>query len=311
VDFVDALDEVLRSLRMGSSLLSRARYGEPWSVVTKGAPFPILHAIVEGRCLLLREGEAPLRLGCGDVVVLPQGSPHVMASRETLDPVPVPELFSSCDGRVNRIEHGGPGDGCVIICGTFHLDHEAGGWLLGMLPEVIHMRPSGAVMNDFIDGTLRLLDAELGRQSGGSAAVVERLTDLLVLQALRHEAVDGAPLGGWLAAVRDDRVGKALALMHASPGADWTVDKLASRCGMSRSRFYDRFSDLLGEPPKRYLARWRANAAADMIRREDVSNAEAAEAVGYSSEQAFTAAFRRHLGVSPAAYRRGARAVAH
>ena len=141
--------------------------------------------------------------------------------------------------------------------------------------------------------------------------MVERLTDLLVLQTLRHEAVDGSSVEGWLAAVRDERVGKALALMHASPGADWTVDQLASRCGMSRSRFYERFSTLVGEPPKRYLARWRANAAADLIRREDLSNAEAAEAVGYGSEQAFTAAFRRHLGVSPAAYRRQAREVTH
>ncbi len=308
---MDALDEVLRSLRMGSSLLSRARYGEPWSVVTKGAPFPILHAVVEGRCLLLRTGEPPRRLDCGDVVVLPQGAAHVMASREALDPVPVPTLFSSCDGRVNRIEHGGPGEPCVIICGTFHLDHEAGGWLLGLLPEVIHMRPSDDVSSDFIDGTLRLLDAELARHREGSSAMVERLTDLLVLQTLRHEAVDGSSVEGWLAAVRDERVGKALALMHASPGADWTVDQLASRCGMSRSRFYERFSTLVGEPPKRYLARWRANAAADLIRREDLSNAEAAEAVGYGSEQAFTAAFRRHLGVSPAAYRRQAREVTH
>jgi AraC-like DNA-binding protein len=308
---VDALDEVLRSLRMASSLLSRARYGDPWAVVTKGAPFPILHAMVEGSCQLMREGEPDVRLETGDVVVLPQGSAHVMASRATLASVPVPRLTSSCDGTVRRIEHGGPGEHCVIICGTFHLDHEAGGWLLGLLPSVVHLRPASEVANDFMEGTLRLLDAEIAAGERGSSAVVERLTDLLVLQALRHEATNSDATSGWLAAVRDERIGKALALMHASPGAEWTVDKLARRCGMSRTRFYQRFTDLVGEPPKRYLARWRANAAADLIRREGLADAEAAEAVGYRSAQAFTTAFRRHLGVTPSAYRRGNRAVAH
>jgi AraC-like DNA-binding protein len=301
---MEALETVLRSVRIGSSLLSRARYGEPWSVVTKGAPFPILHAVVEGQCLLLRDGADSIELNAGDVVILPGGPPHVMASREALEPVPVPQLFASCSGTVRHIEHGGSGARCGILCGTFHLDHEAGGWLLSMLPPVIHLRPADDVMNAFIDGTLRLLDAEVARDSNGSSAVVERLTDLLVLQALRSEAVAEEPMQGWLAAVRDERIGKALALIHASPGADWSATKLAARCGMSRSRFFERFSSLVGEPPKRYLSRWRANAAADLIRCEDLSNAAAAEAVGYGSEQAFTAAFRRHLGVSPAAYRR-------
>ncbi len=304
---MEALETVLRSVRIGSSLLSRARYGDPWAVVTRGAPFPILHAIVDGNCLLIREGEPNVVLQTGDVVILPRGPAHIMASRETTEPVPVPELTSSCNGTVRHIQHGGPGDTCGILCGTFHLDHEAGGCLLGLLPPVIHLRPADDVMNAFIDGTLRLLDAEVARDSNGSSAVVARLTDLLVLQALRSEAVNEAPMQGWLAAVRDERIGKALALMHASPGADWSATKLATRCGMSRSRFFERFSKLVGEPPKRYLARWRSNAAADLILRDDVSIAEAAEAVGYSSEQAFTAAFRRHLGVSPAAYRRRSR----
>ncbi len=304
---MEALETVLRSVRIGTSLLSRARYGEPWSVVTRGAPFPILHAVVEGTCLLVRSGQAAVQLQAGDVVVLPKGPPHVMASREALEPVPVPKLVSSCDGGVSHIEHGGPGAACLLLCGTFHLDHEAGGWLLEMLPPLIHMRPDGAVMTAFIDGTLRLLDSEVERRGTGSSAVVARLTDLLVLHALRGEMESGGTPVGWLAAVQDERIGRALARMHESPGADWSVTKLAALAGMSRTRFFERFTSLVGEPPKQYLARWRATAAADLIRRENVSIAEAADAVGYRSEQAFTSAFRRHLGVSPAAFRRRAR----
>ena len=310
---MDALDEVLRSVRMTSSLLSRARYGDPWAVETTGSSFPILHAIVSGSCRLLRDGVAPVELTRGDVVVFPQGHRHVMASRSTMTPVRVRDLTPSQTEGVPRIEHGGPGQTCVIICGTFVLDHEGGGWLLEMLPALIHMRPSDPTTLDFIEGTLRLLDAELAREAKRTSAVIERLTDLLVVHALRHAALADADstVHGWLAAVRDDRLGKALALIHASPAGDWTVDKLAARCGMSRTRFYERFTSVVGEPPKRYLARWRANAAADLIRREDLSVAEAADAVGYGSERAFTAAFRRYLGVSPAAYRRQARGAPH
>ena len=112
---MDTLDGILRSVRLETSLLSRARYGEPWAVVTKGAPHPIFHAIVRGRCLLLRKGAAPLALTEGDVALLAGGAAHTMASAANLDPVPVPTLFRRAGGRVRSIEHGGPGAECRII----------------------------------------------------------------------------------------------------------------------------------------------------------------------------------------------------
>ena len=299
---MDALDRVLRSVRMESSVISRARYGEPWSVETRGAPFPIMHAIVEGACVLRpRDGEL-VHMIAGDIAVLPQGPPHIMASDHRLEPTPIASLTSRFDG-IQQIEHGGGGVRCIIVCGTFQLAHEAGKWLLGLLPPVMHMRPADEVTFNFVHGTLRMLDCELGIDGGYNNAVVTRLTDMLVLQTLRASR-DDDEIRGWLAALRDERIGKALAAIHAEPGADWTVAKLASSCGMSRSRFFERFSKLVGDPPAKYLARWRASTAADMMRRDDISTAQAAEAVGYSSEKAFTQAFRRHLGMSPSAFRR-------
>jgi transcriptional regulator GlxA family with amidase domain len=109
---------------------------------------------------------------------------------------------------------------------------------------------------------------------------------------------------GWLAALQDDRVGKALALVHAEPGGRWSAESLATRVGMSRSRFFERFTELVGEPPARYIARWRLHAAAEMLRREKMSVAQVAEHVGYGSEDALARLFKRHLGMSPSAYRR-------
>ena len=305
---MDTLDGILRSVRLETSLLSRARYGAPWAVVTKGAPHPIFHAIVHGDCVLLRRGSAPLSLVEGDVALLPAGGPHTMASRTGLDPVPVPSLFRRAGGRVRSIEHGGPGRECRIICGSFRLDHQAASWLMGQLPELIHMRAREEAQRQWIVSTLAMLDQELRRDEPGGATMAARLTDLLVVQALRHHATyDADSRDGWLAAVRDERVAKALALIHQEPGADWTVPKLAAQVGMSRTRFFARFSKLVGEPPARYLARWRASTAADLLRRRDVSTAELAELVGYASESAFTTVFRRYVGLSPAEYRRQCR----
>jgi AraC-like DNA-binding protein len=295
------LDAILRSVRLDSGILSRATYGEPWAIQTRGAAQPIFHAIVSGRCLvrLTNAGaaeESSAELEAGDIVVLPHGDGHVMASDDRTSPIAV--LNES------EIHHGGPGDECRIICGTFRLDHEAAGWLLELLPPLLRTTCVDEKRRAWITSTLGLMDAELASPGPGSETLVSRLTDTLVIETLRHHAEGATDTRGWLAAVRDERVGKALALMHQEPGVPWSVPDLAAKVGMSRTRFFARFSELVGESPARYLARWRATAAADLLRTRDVSNAELAALVGYGSEQAFASVFRRYLGVSPAAYRR-------
>ncbi len=305
---MDALDTVFQSVRLSSSALFRACYGDPWCVSTRKTGFPLIHAIVEGRCQLLRKDEPPLELTEGDVVVLPHGTAHSMGSNERIKPVSIGPLLERVEPGAQSMEYGGPGATCKIICGTFEFDHDAAQWLLRLMPTQLHLRPTEPALRDWVSSTLSYLETELQRGGSASRTVVARLIDMLVLQAARHEVEGSEDCEGWIAALRDERVGKALALIHSEPQTDWTMQKLASASGMSRSRFFDRFSSLVGEPPARYLARWRTSAAADMIRREDVSTAEAAQAVGYTSEQAFTAAFRRHLGLSPSAFRRQLRA---
>jgi transcriptional regulator GlxA family with amidase domain len=123
-------------------------------------------------------------------------------------------------------------------------------------------------------------------------------------------AAANAPASGLLAAARDEQIGRALALVHADPSQDWSAAELASKVGMSRTRFFDRFSELVGEPPARYVARWRVHAAADLLRHGSLSMMEVAEKVGYSSEDALARAFKRHVGVGPGEYRRTALAAA-
>jgi AraC-like DNA-binding protein len=301
---MQALDAILASVRLESTLLSRARYTAPWAVTTRGASAPIFHAVVAGQCVLTHRG-GRYELSVGEVALLPRADAHLMSSGEAT-PVPVTNLSAVArHGLIGLIEHGGRGAETRIICGIVRPGLEAAAWLLEMLPPLIISRPTDPSARGWIDHTLGMLDAELCAPSPGSEAIVARLTDGLVLHILREHALSAAEHErGWLAALRDERIGKALALIHAEPGKPWTGSSLAAKVGMSRSRFFAHFTALVGEPPVHYLARWRASAAADLLRRRRLTDAALAEAVGYRSEHAFKTAFRRFLGVTPSTYRR-------
>jgi transcriptional regulator GlxA family with amidase domain len=105
--------------------------------------------------------------------------------------------------------------------------------------------------------------------------------------------------------MRDPHVGKALLLVHRDPAASFTADKLAAAVGVSRTRFFERFAELVGEPPAKYIARWRVLAAADLLRDTTLTAREIASKVGYGSEDALARAFKRHMGMTPGAYQRG------
>lgn len=309
---MDSLSAILASVRLSSTAISSARFGAPWSVRTTGAPAAIFHAILEGSAFLTADGHAPRALGPGDIVVLPHGGSHTIGDAPSTPPIPVRDLAGDVSpSGVPRLEHGGRGARTRIFCGTFHLDHDAERSLLALLPDVMHVRSPDGDEGESIAATLRLLDHEVSRGSPGSRTIILRLCDVLFVQVLR-EHVHASPAGarGWLAALRDEHVGKALALIHQNPAERWDARLLATRAGTSRSRLFARFTELVGEPPARYVARWRILTAADLLGRRRASVADVAERVGYSSEDAFVKAFKRHIGASPAEYRKRQSALA-
>lgn len=303
---MDAMSRILRSLRLGSSLISRAHLTAPWGVESPGSAWAIFHAIVEGRAFVRRTGEAePTELQTGDVVVLTRGDAHIMSSAPGARPTPITSLrHSASSGGVALLEHGGGGAATRIICGKFQLDHEGAGALLNLLPPLLHAPAGGAAIAPWVDTTLRLLDGELDRDEPGIGAMISRLTDVLFVQVLRRHFASEQGARGWLAAVQDPAIGRALSLVHEDPGGPWSAAELGSRVGLSRTRFFERFTELVGEPPARYVTRWRVHTATDLMRTRGLSTAQIAERVGYASEDAFTKVFKRHVGVSPSVYRR-------
>jgi len=157
----------------------------------------------------------------------------------------------------------------------------------------------------WLASSIRFSIAESAAQRAGAGTVLAKLSELMFVEAIRRY-IEGLPAEqtGWLAGLRDRFVGKTLALIHSKPAHPWTVEELAGRVGLSRSALAERFTGLIGQPPMQYLTRWRLQLAANLLRASSRNVASVAAGVGYDSEAAFSRAFKRELGITPAAWRR-------
>jgi len=193
----------------------------------------------------------------------------------------------------------------VLVCGGFHFEDADADPVRSALPPLLHVRGRGKGVANWIRLTTEFLTEESDRGRPGAETVVTRLADILFIEAIRSylESPEASQLGISVA-LRDARISDALAAIHRRPEADWGVETLARRAGMSRTAFAVRFNELVGEPPLRYVARCRMRRAVSLLRKSTATLPQIAERVGYESEVSFSRAFRRHLGTSPAAFRR-------
>jgi len=304
---MDSLTEVLRDLRLSSSFYARSELRAPWGLAFSVKDGPSFHVIVTGRCWLRINAER-IPLGTGDLVLLPHGDEHQLADPPEGAAIPLAVLPSERIGQnAALLCYGGDGAEALLICGGVRFAGPIAHLLLELLPRVLLLRSEeqeGA--HTWLDATLTMLGAEALSLRPGSAVVMTRLADILVLQTIRAwlERDENRRLG-WLGALSDPDIGHALVLIHHRPEEFWTVASLAREVHLSRSVFAERFSRLVGISPIEYVTRWRMSLARSWIREERMSASEAAHRLGYSSEAAFSRAFKRHLQEPPGALRRG------
>lgn len=264
----------------------------------------MFHIVTEGTCWLRRAGEGAIQLLQGDMVLFPQGLAHDLLHHPAAEAEPM-------DRALKRMGASKPEQPSVtLVSGYYELDARLARPMFRSLPPVVHFTASRVRANPTLFSTLTLLTAELDLPGPGSAALIRHLLDALFVYTNREWSVE-AGLGGfsWLAVLRNKPLSRALARMHAAPGAPWTVETLARAAEMSRATFARRFTLNMGEAPLGYLTRWRMVLAAKMLSEGDTPVAEVAGKVGYESEFAFSRAFKRHRGVSPTAFRRGSQAL--
>lgn len=302
---MDALAALMRDLRFTAAGYRRLELGAPWALSFSQAGLRGIHIVEKGRCLIAFGDGPPQMLETGDLVIAPRADPHVMRSVDGGTLAPVSTAGIAGTGAGGRIVHGGDGERTVLLCGAFVFgrnDHPA----LSGLPHMVHVAGSDAQAASWLKGYIETLTAEALAPGPGSDVVLANLSAALVTRALRH-GLEGAAEAGWLKALGDPGIARALAAIHDAPGETWTVERLARVAGQSRAGFARRFHELAGQPPMHYVLRCRMGKAAGLLRAGRTSLSRIAEAVGYGSEAAFSAAFRRHTGTSPGLYRRHAR----
>ena len=315
---MDALSDVLRVIRLKGGVFLHAEFTAPWCVSSQVSPedcgphlqgsehLVLYHYVVEGRLATQIAGGAPVEIEAGEVVIFPHNHGHLMGSDLKLAPVPTRNVVSaSPGGGMWVIRHGGGGEKTRIVCGFLGCDRLENNPLAASLPPVLRYDTRHGNTATWIRSSLEYAADEIASRRAGSETVLAKMSELLFVEALRRH-VETLPeeQTGWLAGLKDPFVARALSLMHGRLTKEWTVDDLGRQVGLSRSALADRFTRLIGEPPMRYLARWRLQVAANQLRNSDAPLARIAEQVGYESEAAFNRAFKRSFGVPPATWRR-------
>lgn len=277
------------------------------------------HVVTRGTAWAAMPGKPPVRLERGDMVMFPQGDPHFVSSAPGLEaefidadwvaahrqherPIPVGDPGGQhAMGRTGRTAEGMTN----VVCGFWGCDVRPFNPLLAHLPSMMHFpaSPGGAWVID----ALRQVVAESGERRFGSEVVLEKISEVLFVEAVRRYIAESPQQQGWIAGLQDRFVGRALALLHHEPAGTWTLDELGQQIGLSRSALHERFTQLIGQPPMQYLAHWRMQLASTRLRDTSDSVATIARDVGYESEAAFSRAFKRLVGTPPVLWRRQAR----
>lgn len=318
IDPPDLIASVLSGLRLAGAIFLRAEFTAPWayesptsdqltSILRPEAKRLILfHIIAEGRCWLRSSSGEQLEACAGEVIVLPYGEQHVVGSTANVAPIPIGSILSTPPwDRFPVVQYGGGGAPMKMVCGYLHCEDPIFDPVVRALPSVFSVRPPDGPAAAWVTASIQYaLDASEGRRSA-SPAMATRLPELLFAEVLRLYLESTPPRRvGWLSALRDPVVGPALRELHVDPAHHWTVDELARRAACSRSVLTERFGRLLGRAPMQYLADWRLQLAAGLLRETTLSVAAVAFRVGYESEEAFNRAFKRAMGRPPAQWRR-------
>jgi AraC-like DNA-binding protein len=308
----ELLGELLHSIYVSRSRYFRPSFRAPWSCRLDGS-FTAFHLVTSGRCWLQTSSlPNPVQLSAGDFVVVPRGAHHVILNPLGTEPVnffDVVKARSPTGGGV--FSAGGSGLLTKLVCGGMQFENSAADALLAALPPLIHVKGRDGNAQPWVRATVAHLLEALKSNGPDRSTVFARLADILFVKAVRAYLDQNADLTrtGWLAALRDRRISRAVGLVHARPEQGWTVAALADRSALSRSAFSERFLRLVGMPPHRYLAQLRLNKAAQRLRHHNDSIAMVAASAGYGSLASFSKAFKRQHGVGPRAFRKSGRSA--
>jgi len=317
------LSDVLRTVRLTGALFFLVDASAPWTIALPDgralAPAVLpraqhvisYHVVTGGSCWGAVRGGASVRLESGDVLVFPRGDAYAMSIAPDAGGAPAVAdvlgfMREMAAGRLPfTVREGGGGpDRLRLVCGFLGCDLRPFNPLLAALPPMLHLRRDARPPTDPLGQLIDFAVAESRERRPGGECVRLRLSELMFVEVVRRHLASAAPEAtGWLAALRDPLTARVLACMHAQPARPWTLESLSDAAGASRSTLAEHFAQLVGQPPMQYLAGWRMQLAARLLAEHSMKVRTIADSVGYTSEAAFSRAFKKHTGVSPQAWR--------
>jgi len=315
---MDVLSEVLKAIKLDGAMFYNAEFSAPWcfrqppshimaSYLSRDSKHVIIyHLLTEGRGYAHVEGvDRPVPLNTGDIVIFPHGDSHIMGNGSPVKPVDsAQELQRVLSEGLTVSRQGGGGEITKFVCGYMACEPQLSRVFLGGLPPILKVNIRNDASGQWLENSIRYSVGDGATSRPGGEAVLAKLSEVLFIETLRrYIALLPPEQTGWLAGVRDQEVGKALALLHRRPAHPWTIVALANEVGTSRSVLAERFRRYLSETPIAYLTRWRLQLGAQLLKSTSNSVAQIAAEVGYESEPAFNRAFKREFGLPPARFR--------
>ncbi len=312
---MDALADVLKTIHMHTSTYFCADFSSPWGMDVERGDEGLFHVVVKGECWLQIQGNVDtIHLQAGDIVAFPSGGAHWISDEQDSPRLAGNLVVENILAGENPFSQGGrvqapaplKASNNNIMCGAFSYDTKVKHPFIRDLPCFIHIKSAHNPDLQWLNTLIDTLANEAKNPAPGSTVMVDRLTEVLFIQLMRSH-VQSRPGGqGYLAALSDPQIGKSLNLIHDEQNAQWTVERLGEQVAMSRTAFTEKFSTLVGMAPKTYLINWRMQKAKRALQAGEQTMINIAEAAGYSSEAAFSKAFKQFFDETPGKIRRGA-----
>jgi AraC-like DNA-binding protein len=314
----DVLSDVLKTMRISGATLLNEEYASPWALaipntdrvgeilnVNPDTRVVVFHLVKRGYIEVVLPTQTAI-VEAGEIAICFGGLAHQIGQGSDqgthVQPVEVERLLSGYENPFQPQEK--MVRSTALVCGVFLMHNFKLNPLLVSLPPLLHVPAQRSNGLHPLNVIAELMTQEIGRKSAGSDYALDRLLELACAEAIRfHLKFLPSQSTGWLAGLRDPVVSRALALIHAQPGHDWTVSRLAEAVAMSPSRFAARFAGAIQESPMAYVTKWRMNVAARLLANAQVDICEIATQIGYESLPAFNRAFKQHLGLPPATWR--------
>ena len=301
---VDLLSQMLDLVRLRGELVFSAELNHPWALSFEpGSAY--FFVVLEGNLIVRVADEPAVQAIAGDLFMLPRGVGHVLSDGSDATVANAGDLMQEhfTTERLG-LRHGGNGEQTKVMAGAFHFESAAVPWVVSALPAVIHIEKSDGQTGGWLEGLAYFMMMEAQTVHPGSSVMISRLIDVLIIRVIRTWAQSkNAGDTGWLGALADPRISRALKAIHDDPYRKWSVADLARAVGMSRSSFAERFTSLVKEAPLSYQNRWRLTLAHGLMRHANARVSDVARRIGYESEAAFSRAFKAQFGIPPVSVR--------